>query len=93
MTPETAKIPKQNKINRKMEMFYSALGQFNTNMVTWMKADEGNVDKATRFLVAYCPDHAQQCSLLGTNYMWDEANHNCARKPTENELPENGGGS
>ena len=94
MKAEVGKIPKQDKINRKMEMFYSALGQFNTNMVTWMQADEGrNVEKATEFLIVQCPDHAEQCNLLGPTFMWDEANHNCARKPSENDLPEGGGGS
>jgi hypothetical protein len=93
MEPYAKKIPKQDKINRKMERFYSALGQFNTNMITWMQADEGNVDKATDFLVVQCPDHAEQCNLLGTTYMWDERNHNCQRKPAESELPEGGGSS
>ena len=94
MPPEAKNIPKVDKINRKMEMFYSALGQFNTNVITWLRTQPDKVEDITKWItIVQCPPHAEQCALLGGQYMWDEANHTCSRKPTESELPDGGGGS
>jgi len=85
-------VKKVDKINKEMELFYSALGQFTTNIIRRLISDPSKVGELTKFLKSVsCPNEADRCAQFGPDYQWSEAEQACVRKPSALDLPDSGG--
>ena len=73
---------KLDKIDVKLELFYRALGQFNTNVVGWLLSSPDSIDEITEFLDKLaCPREADRCRDFGPDFEWSELRQACVRKP------------
>ena len=76
------KFKKVEKIDAKLEMFYRALGQFNTNVVGWILSEPESIDKITKFLDDLaCPRDADRCRDFGPDFEWSELRQACVLRP------------
>jgi hypothetical protein len=75
---ETKKVA---KIDPELERFYSALGQFNTNVVAWLIKEPYKVGEIADLLIELSSLQSPgRCSHLGPDYQWSETMQACLRK-------------
>ena len=80
--------PVKGHVSPDVRTFYSALGQFNANIVTWYLQDPGKVKDILDWIIVQCPTHAAECNSLGPRYMWHESTHACVR--VDGDFPDEG---